>query len=121
MKFASITFALLLALLIVPATFAQQAKQGTSWSDVKTIFETRCLKCHAGERPANGLRLDSYKNVMAGGKNGPVVVPGKPQQSQLVKSITGASQPRMPKNGPPWLTDAEVSTTEKWIASGAAE
>ena len=35
-----------------------------------------------------GLRLDSYEPLMEGGKDGPVIVPGKPEQSLLLQRVT---------------------------------
>ena len=68
-----------------------------------------------------GLRLDSYANVMKGGKDGKVVQPGAPEKSEMVKRVKGLSKPRMPRNGPPWLSDTDVALIEKWIAAGAPE
>lgn len=100
---------------------ARQDNPSASYSEVDAIFQTRCINCHAGARAASGLRLDSYANSMTGSRNGPVILPGKPAQSPIVKFVKGQIQPRMPKNGPPWLTDAQVSVIEQWIASGASE
>ncbi|MHC1729835.1 MAG: c-type cytochrome domain-containing protein [Syntrophobacteraceae bacterium] len=119
----SVVFVLFLTILIVPEASAQQAKPGsaTAYSEVAPIFQNMCSKCHSGERPAYGLRTDSHKGVMAGGKHGAVVVPGNPKQSELVKKVKGESKPRMPKNGPPWVSEKDTATIEKWIADGARE
>jgi hypothetical protein len=102
---------------------AQDGKAGTAptYSDVAAIFQTRCITCHAGAHPPEGLRLDTYANVMKGVAGGPVVLPGNPAQSEVVKRIKGISKPRMPRNGPPWLTADQISQIEKWIAAGASE
>ncbi len=108
--------------LIAGSSLAQDGKTGNAptYSDVAGIFQTRCTTCHAGAHPADGLRLDTYASVMQGVK-GPVVIPGSPAQSELVKRIKGISKPRMPRNGPPWLSADQISMIEKWIASGAPE
>ena len=108
---------------LTPLSNAQEGKAGAAptYSDVSTIFQTRCITCHAGSRPAAGLHLDTYANVMKGISEGPVVLPGNPAQSELVKRIKGISKPRMPKNGPPWLTADQISLIEKWISAGASE
>ncbi|MCE5335806.1 MAG: hypothetical protein LLG06_14590 [Desulfobacteraceae bacterium] len=100
---------------------AQDEKVQVTYSDVASILQARCINCHAGPRAPTGLRLDSYSNTMAGSKNGPAVLPGKPDQSPIIKAVKGVTKPRMPKNGPPWLTDAQIATLEKWIASGAPQ
>jgi hypothetical protein len=43
---------------------------------VHPIFVDRCLLCHSSEKHKGGLRLDSYQNVMRGGKDGKVIQPG---------------------------------------------
>jgi uncharacterized membrane protein len=106
-------------ILLVSAVFAQQG--APTFSDVDKIFQARCDKCHSGARPPDGLRLDSYAGVMAGSKDMKVVVKGDPGKSELVKRIKGISKPRMPKDGPPWLPESDITLVEKWIASGAAE
>lgn len=100
---------------------AQTQPEPASFTDVLKIFNSRCISCHSGSRPPEGLRLDTYKDIMAGGKGGPVVVPKDPAKSELVKRVKGIISPRMPKNGPPWLQDAEISLIEKWIADGAKD
>jgi mono/diheme cytochrome c family protein len=114
-------FALFFASLMIciPQVSAQT---GTPYSpDVHQIFQARCIKCHTGTRPPEGLRLDSYHDVMAGSKDGPVIVPGSPDKSELVRRLKGISKPRMPKDGPPWLSEMQITVIEKWIAAGARE
>jgi uncharacterized membrane protein len=114
-------FALVSTLLIIciPEVFGQQ---GTSaFSDVDRIFQARCVKCHSGTRPPEGLHLDSYSGVMAGSKDMQVIVKGEPDKSELAKRIKGISKPRMPKDGPPWLSEKDITLIETWIAAGAPQ
>ncbi len=114
-------FALFSVILIIfiPEVFARQG--APTFSDVSRIFQTRCIRCHSGARPPEGLHLDSYGGVMAGAKEMKVVVKGDPGKSELVKRIKGISKPRMPKDGPPWLSESDITLIEKWIAAGAPE
>lgn len=105
-----------------PLRLAQggQDGAGASFADVAAIIEKyHCTVCHVGAEPREGLRLDSYDNIMKGSKDSPVVVPGAPSKSELVQRVKGAKEPRMPMAGPPWLTEDEVKTLERWIAAGA--
>jgi hypothetical protein len=88
-------------------------------ADVLPIFVARCIKCHSGDNPPRGLRLDSYENVMAGSSQRQVVIPGNPEDSQLVKRIKGIARPPMPFDGPPFLSDEQMAIIEAWIADGA--
>jgi mono/diheme cytochrome c family protein len=74
--------------------------------------------CHSGPSAAAGLRLDSLEGVLAGSAKGPVVRAGDPAASELLRRLTGSSQPRMPMTGPPFLSDAEIARVERWIAGG---
>jgi mono/diheme cytochrome c family protein len=83
--------------------------------DIQPIFDRNCVSCHGGQA---GLYLDSYDRLMAGSARGPVVVPGDPQASELVRRITGQSQPAMPLGRAP-LSAAEIEAIVTWIAEGA--
>ena len=90
-----------------------------TWQAVSSIFEERCVACHSGEYSPLGLELSSYQSLMAGWENGPVVDIEAPGQSALVQRLTGAAEPRMPLDGPPFLSDAEIATVTAWMAAGA--
>lgn len=90
-----------------------------SFDDVATIFAERCTLCHSGSSAPLGLRLDSPEGVLQGSERGPVVIPGDPDSSELVRRIRGTSLPRMPLTGPPYLDDADIDRIVAWIAAGA--
>ncbi len=53
--------------------------------DVKPILEGTCMKCHVGEKPRGGLRMDTKENLLKGGKLVKVVlVPGKADKSGVL-------------------------------------
>ena len=109
----------LLPALVFAASNSQPGKDASGFTDVSAIFTRSCNKCHSGSKPAHGLRLDSYAGLMAGGWDGPVVVPGDPARSELARRIRGTSTPRMPYKGPNWLSEAETILIENWIKAGA--
>jgi uncharacterized membrane protein len=90
-----------------------------SFAEVSAILRERCVVCHQGEAAPLGLRLDSRAALMKGSSRAPVVRPGDPAASEIVRRVRGESLPRMPLTGPPWLSDGEIATIEKWIAAGA--
>jgi mono/diheme cytochrome c family protein len=98
---------------------AANAAAGPSYSDVSAILNAHCIVCHQGEAAPLGLRLDSHAALMRGSSRGPVVRPGKPGESELLRRVRGQSQPRMPLTGPPWLSDGQIATLEQWVAAGA--
>jgi uncharacterized membrane protein len=89
---------------------------------VAPIFENKCSNCHNTEKRKGKLRLDSFENVMRGGKDGIVVKPGDPKHSELFRRINLSPDEKdfMPTDGKPPLTASEVRVIELWIASGAS-
>jgi mono/diheme cytochrome c family protein len=88
------------------------------YADVAPILKQSCTGCHSGGDAPLGLHLDSYDGIMAGSKYGPVVVAGKPDESELVKRIRGESTPRMPYKKPPLAPDA-IQRLAAWVQDGA--
>lgn len=85
-------------------------------ADVQPILQASCAGCH-GE--AGGLSLESYDAVLIGGKEGPVIVGGDPDASEIVQYLEGTKEPRMPQDADP-LTEEQITTIRTWIAQGAA-
>lgn len=95
-----------------------------TWAEVAPILATRCAKCHTenglmGPAP-EGYRLTDYAAAIAA-VDRVRVVPGVPAASELLRRIRGQSRPRMPFDGPPWLSEAEVKLIADWIAQGARD
>ncbi|MGC8883995.1 MAG: c-type cytochrome domain-containing protein [Bryobacteraceae bacterium] len=87
--------------------------------DVEPILARRCVACHNASLSNNGLRLDDPQAMLAGGYSGPVIVPGKPDDSKLIQRVSSTKKGfMMPPVGPP-LTPAEVAVLRSWIEAGA--
>lgn len=96
----------------------------TTYSDVAVIFATRCAKCHTenglmGPAP-EGYMLTSYASTVSASDR-LRIVPGIPLASELVRRIRGKARPRMPFDGPPYLTEGETLSIEQWVADGARD
>ena len=91
-------------------------------NDVLPIFQTRCVLCHGKRRQEGGLDLRTQASRLKGGKSGPALVPGKPDESLILKRINSGEMPP-PKMlfeyavRPP--TSSEVETLRKWITAGS--
>jgi mono/diheme cytochrome c family protein len=95
------------------------------------ILTPTCAGCHTdeGRTPAGGLNLkagSAHSNlvgVASTGKAGAIrVIAGNPSGSYLVQKLEGAADIvglRMPRNGPPFLTDAQIALIRQWIQNGA--
>src|SRR5204862_736347 len=55
---------------------------------VRPVLAERCYECHGEKKQKGGLRLDSAAAVLKGGDSGAALVPGKPEESRLVKGIS---------------------------------
>src|SRR5262245_47447157 len=116
---ASRTF-LLAALALAGAAPAARADVEFFEKKVRPVLVEHCYRCHAGKAHKGGLRLDSRAGLLKGGDTGPAVVPGKPDESLLLRAIrhTDATL-RMPPKGK--LPAAVVADFQRWIAAGAAD
>ena len=84
--------------------------------DVRPILKANCFECHGeGEKLKSGLDLRLRRLMVAGGKSGPAIVPGDPENSPLVELIRKGDMPKRDKK----LSPADIATVEKWIATGA--
>jgi mono/diheme cytochrome c family protein len=84
---------------------------------VRPVLAARCYACHTDAK-SGGLQLDSREHMLAGGKSGPAVKPGDPDNSLLMQAIR-QTHPRlkMPPGGK--LKDEEIAGIAEWIKAGA--
>jgi cytochrome c553 len=87
--------------------------------DVRPILAASCVRCHGAAKQKGRLRLDTRDGLLTGGEYGPVVAPGRPQDSPLYTNLV-ESDPihRMPQEADP-LPAGEIDTLRRWIAAGA--
>jgi uncharacterized membrane protein/mono/diheme cytochrome c family protein len=88
--------------------------------EVRSIFAHNCYQCHSENKQKGELVLENKAGVFRGGESGVVVVPGKPEESELYKRITRSPNEEgvMPKKGK-LLKDNEITLINLWIQNGA--
>src|SRR5437870_11135571 len=100
-------FSLLIALpLLTRSAFAADAP----FDKARPILAEKCFSCHshAANKSKGGLMLDSREAMLHGGDSGPAIVPGKPDESLLIKAISYADENlQMPPKAK--LPDAEIA------------
>ncbi|MDA0282578.1 MAG: PSD1 and planctomycete cytochrome C domain-containing protein [Planctomycetota bacterium] len=91
--------------------------------DIRPILSKNCFQCHGpdSESRKGELRLDTKAGMIARNDKLGVVIPGKPENSELYLRITSNDESdRMP---PPdsklSLSDAEIKLLKEWIEQGA--
>src|SRR3954452_6168577 len=83
---------------------------------VRPVLAANCYDCHTDER-MGGLRVDSRESLLKGGRSGPAIVPGDPEQSLLIAAVRQTGKLKMPKGGQ--LTPEEVTALVDWVKAGA--
>ncbi len=99
---------------------AMQAASPEAYFDARVapILARRCLACHNEELKNGDISFFDRASLLKGGRRGPAIVPGKPQQSVLVQSLQHDGDLQMPPG--PKLPDKDIRVLTKWIADGAA-
>ena len=86
---------------------------------VRPVLVEHCYECHAGPKARGGLALDSREAMLLGGDNGPAIVPGKSDDSLLIRSIRHTNPDlKMPKKKAK-LDDAVIADFVRWVNVGA--
>lgn len=88
-------------------------------TSIQPILDTDCGACHGAEgRAKGGLRLGSLDQLLEPRGGAPLVVPGDPDASLLLKRITlpRDAEGAMPPKGP-GLTEAQIRTIRDWITA----
>ena len=84
---------------------------------IRPILANNCYACHTSSKLGD-LQVDSREHLLKGGKSGPAIVPGKPEESLLIRAVRhDDSRLKMPLGGK--LADQEISDLVTWVASGA--
>jgi len=92
------------------------------YSDViQPILQTKCYSCHGKNKQKGKLRMDDSLRLMKGGKDGPVIVPGNVEKSEMAKrlSLPRGDDDHMPPKEKPQPTEQEIALIHWWIKSGA--
>ena len=88
--------------------------------EVLPVLQRACFECHGSEVAKAGLRLHEKTSALKGSDHQAVIVPGKPEESELLRrvSLPRTDKEAMPRRGNR-LTKPEISALRGWIAAGA--
>jgi hypothetical protein len=89
-------------------------------TEVKPIFNKKCIVCHGGVKQKAGFSLLFREEALGNTESGkPAIIPGKPEKSELIRRITETDpDERMPYKHEA-LSKAEINILRKWIKQGA--
>lgn len=87
--------------------------------DIAPILENKCAYCHSGAVKEAKFDMATYEGLVKGGKRGAAIVPGKADQSLLIKLSGRTMKPTMPPKSEDPLTPEELALVKLWIDQGA--
>ena len=89
---------------------------------IRPVLVQRCYSCHNSKMaaPKGDLILDTKEGLLKGGSSGPVLTPGNPAESRLLK-VMSYTDPlvQMPPSGK--LADTVLEDFAHWVARGATD
>src|SRR5947209_7228728 len=87
---------------------------------IRPALVQHCYECHSAQakKVRGGLLLDTKAGLLNGGDSGPALVPGKVEESLLIKALR-QDELAMPPKGK--LPAAVVADFERWVALGAPD
>ncbi len=90
--------------------------------DIRPIMSDTCFHCHGFDAKSRkaGMRLDLRDEALKPTKNGFVpIVPGKPEESEIILRINDKDEPMPPAEAHKTLTAAQKDLFRRWVAEGA--
>lgn len=89
---------------------------------IQPILNARCISCHNTSKKKGGLMLNNMGNLLKGGKNGEIIIAGKPLESHLYAHLLlpEDDDKHMPPNGKTQLTKEQIRIIGWWIEQGAS-
>jgi hypothetical protein len=111
----------LLALFVGPVCAAAPPARPVSFREqVYPLLRERCLRCHQGNNPRSGVRLDARSEWLGESNGRPLVVSGQAERSRLIQVVAGLVPDRiMPPTGRgKRLTLEQVALLRQWVDQG---
>lgn len=92
-------------------------------SKIRPVLVEHCYECHSaeGQKIKGGLRLDSKPAMLTGGDSGAVIVPGKPEESLLIKAVSYLDKDLQMPPKDKKLSDAQIADLATWVKMGAPD
>lgn len=85
---------------------------------IRPLLVEHCFDCHStdAKQLKASLYVDSREGILQGGDSGPAIVPGQPNDSELIAAVRYESVEMPPKQK---LSTREIELLEHWVAMGA--
>lgn len=88
---------------------------------IEPILSVKCYSCHNEQKSKGNLIMSSIENLLKGGKNGDLWIPGDPLNSHILQrlDLPEDDKKHMPPKGKTQVTSRERALIEEWIRNGA--
>lgn len=92
------------------------------YKHVRPILQANCTGCHQPAKAKGGYVMTEFAKLLSGGEEGHAVVPGKPEESNLLKVTVPNEKGKieMPPKGDP-LHESQIALIKRWVAEGAKD
>ncbi len=92
------------------------------YKHIRPILQANCTGCHQPAKAKGDYVMTDFAKLLAGGEEGNAIVPGKPEESNLLKVSTPNSEGKveMPPKGDP-LHETQVALIKRWVSEGAKD
>jgi Protein of unknown function (DUF1553)/Protein of unknown function (DUF1549)/Planctomycete cytochrome C len=112
------TLLLWIGLTALSAQAQNRAVEDHFEGKIRPLLLEQCIRCHGPEKQKGGLRLDSKTGWQQGGDSGPAIMPGKVEQSRLLRAISYTDRDlKMPPDKK--LSETDIAELQHWVATGA--
>ncbi len=91
-------------------------------SMIQPLLDERCVHCHSSIRPFRDQSFESYSSTTA--RASVLLARCRPDDSLLYQKLVADSPvagQRMPVDGPPFLSPAQIQLVRQWIEEGARQ
>jgi len=85
---------------------------------IRPLLANRCFACHSSSA-LGGLTMTSREALLRGGKSGPALVPGKPEESLIIRAVEHLDDRMKMPMGAAKLSDGEIALLSGWVKTGA--
>src|SRR5260370_31484036 len=85
---------------------------------IRPILANRCFACHSSTA-LGGLTMSNREGLLRGGKSGPALIPGKPEESLMIQAIEHTNEKMKMPMGQGKLPESEIALLTEWVKAGA--
>ncbi len=92
------------------------------YKHIRPILQANCNGCHQPAKKKGDYVMTDFAAMLKGGEEGDAIVPGKPEQSNLLKLIVPDEKGKveMPQKAEP-LHETQVALIKRWVSEGAKD